>query len=91
MKDNIIQVDVRKQYMQDMARYSLYALFERYVPDLRDGLKPVQRRILYGMFNMKVTSTQPYKKSARNQSSLRIIKKKISKDYWCCDWSLSSS
>ena len=46
-------------------RYSKYIIQERAIPDVRDGLKPVQRRILYGMFNMKVTSTQPYKKSAR--------------------------
>ena len=46
-------------------RYSKYIIQERAIPDVRDGLKPVQRRILYGMFNMKVTSNQPYKKSAR--------------------------
>ncbi len=63
-KDNIIPVDVRKQYMQDMARYSLYALFERYVPDLRDGLKPVQRRILYCMWNdIKCVSKSTKRKS----------------------------
>ena len=65
MKDNIVQVDVRKQYMTNMARYSLYALFERYVPDIRDGLKPVQRRILYCMWHdVKCISLNTKRKSA---------------------------
>lgn len=51
MKDNIIQVDSHEQYMSNMARYSIYVLYSRYVPDIRDGLKPVQRRILYAMWN----------------------------------------
>ena len=46
-------------------RYSKYIIQERAIPDIRDGLKPVQRRILYGMNVLKVTSTAPYKKSAR--------------------------
>ena len=45
MKDNIIQVDAREESKRNMARYSLYILYNRYVPDARDGLKPVQRRI----------------------------------------------
>ena len=46
-------------------RYSKYIIQERAIPDIRDGLKPVQRRILYGMNALKVTSNAPYKKSAR--------------------------
>lgn len=46
-------------------RYSKYIIQERAIPDIRDGLKPVQRRILYGMNELKVTSNAPYKKSAR--------------------------
>lgn len=51
MKDNIIQVDAHEQYMSNMARYSIYVLYSRFVPDIRDGLKPVQRRVLYAMWN----------------------------------------
>lgn len=50
MKDKIITVDAHDQYMSNMARYSIYVLYSRYVPDIRDGLKPVQRRILYAMY-----------------------------------------
>ena len=46
-------------------RYSKYIIQDRAIPDVRDGLKPVQRRILYGMNKMGITSNTPYKKSAR--------------------------
>ena len=64
MKDNIVQVDIRKQYMSDMQRYSLYVLFERYIPAI-DGLKPVQRRVLYCMWHdIKCVSVATKRKSA---------------------------
>ncbi len=46
-------------------RYSKYIIQDRAIPDIRDGLKPVQRRTLYGMNALKVTANAPYKKSAR--------------------------
>ncbi len=46
-------------------RYSKYIIQDRALPDARDGLKPVQRRILYAMQQLGMTSNQPYKKSAR--------------------------
>lgn len=49
--DKIIDVSTREQYMKNMSRYSLYVLFNRYVPSIQDGLVPVQRRILYCMMN----------------------------------------
>ena len=65
MKDNITQIDARKSYMENMTRYSLYILYDRYVPDIRDGLKPVQRRILYAMWNdIKCVSISTKRKSA---------------------------
>ena len=65
MNDNIIQVDSREMYMNDMARYSIYILYNRYVPDIRDGLKPGQRRILYAMqHDIKCVSKATKRKSA---------------------------
>jgi len=46
-------------------RYAKYIIQERALPDVRDGLKPVQRRILYGMKMLKLTADRPYMKSAR--------------------------
>jgi len=46
-------------------RYSKAIIQERAIPDVRDGLKPVQRRILFGMQQLKLTSTSPYKKCAK--------------------------
>jgi len=46
-------------------KYSKYIIQDRALPDVRDGLKPVQRRILYAMHALGMGSTKPYKKSAR--------------------------
>ena len=46
-------------------RYSKYIIQDRALPDVRDGLKPVQRRILYSMFKLGLASNKPTKKSAR--------------------------
>lgn len=45
-------------------RYSKYIIQDRAIPDVRDGLKPVQRRILYAMYKQKWTYDKPYNKSA---------------------------
>ncbi len=50
---------------EKFGNYSKYIIQERALPDLRDGLKPVQRRILYAMSALKITHDSPYKKSAR--------------------------
>ena len=74
VNDNIIQIDSRKAYMENMARYSLYILYDRYTPDIRDGLKPGQRRILYAMWDdVKCVSVNTKRKSA-NTTGLVIAK-----------------
>jgi topoisomerase-4 subunit A len=47
-------------------RYAKYIIQDRALPDVRDGLKPVQRRIIYAMYNLNVTHQHPHKKSARS-------------------------
>jgi len=47
------------------SRYSKYIILDRALPDVRDGLKPVQRRVLYAMHDLGLTFDKPYKKSAR--------------------------
>ncbi len=64
--DTKIKDTTIEQVLADgFGRYSKYIIQERALPDVRDGLKPVQRRILYGMNQMGVFSNKPYKKSAR--------------------------
>ena len=51
---------------ESYSRYAKYVIQERALPDIRDGLKPVQRRILYAMNDLKITHDKQYKKSARS-------------------------
>lgn len=71
MKDNIIKVDAHQQYMTNMANYSIYVLYSRYIPDIRDGLKCVQRRVLYTMWNdIGCTSIGTKRKSANTTGTV---------------------
>lgn len=55
-----------KEYLPDVyTEYAMSVITDRAIPDLRDGLKPVQRRILYSMYNQGLTHDKPHKKSAR--------------------------
>lgn len=65
-KDGLLQHLALDQIMSDrFGRYSKYIIQNRALPDARDGLKPVQRRILYAMDQLGLTSASPFKKSAR--------------------------
>lgn len=71
MQDNIIKVDTHTQYMNNMARYSIYVLYARFIPDIRDGLKTVQRRTLYAMWNdIGCVSPQSKRKSANTTGTV---------------------
>ena len=65
MNETFVESRLEEVVGDRFGRYSKYIIQERAIPDIRDGLKPVQRRILYGMHELKITSTAPYKKSAR--------------------------
>lgn len=64
-QDRIIKVDIEKEMKTSYIDYSMSVIVSRALPDVRDGFKPVQRRILYGMDNLGNTHDKPYKKSAR--------------------------
>lgn len=74
MEDNIIKVDSREMYMNDMGRYSIYILYNRYVPDIRDGLKPGQRRILYVMQHEVKCISNSTKRKSSNTVGIVIAK-----------------
>lgn len=63
--ERIIPVNIEEQMKSSYIDYSMSVIVSRALPDVRDGLKPVHRRVLYGMHDMGVTSTKAYKKSAR--------------------------
>ena len=58
-------VNITEQMRTAYLDYAMSVIISRALPDVRDGLKPVQRRILYGAWDMGVRSNQPYKKCAR--------------------------
>ena len=62
---NVIQVPFAERMKQQYMEYAKYVINDRAVPDIRDGLKPVHRRILYGMNELKLFSSSKYKKSAK--------------------------
>ncbi|MBR4218220.1 MAG: DNA gyrase subunit A, partial [Bacteroidales bacterium] len=63
--ERIVQVDIEKQMKDAYIDYSMSVIVQRALPDVRDGLKPVHRRILYAMWDMGIVSNKPTKKSAR--------------------------
>ncbi|MFC2751564.1 MAG: DNA gyrase subunit A, partial [Metamycoplasma salivarium] len=63
--DNIIEKSMVDIMSDRFGRYSKYIIQQRAIPDARDGLKPVQRRILFSMWNLHLKNNQPFKKSAR--------------------------
>ncbi len=65
MSENIIIKPLEDEIKESYLNYSMSVIIGRAIPDVRDGLKPVQRRILYGMFEMGLTHNSPFKKSAR--------------------------
>ena len=65
MNETFLESRLEEVVGDRFGRYSKYIIQERAIPDIRDGLKPVQRRILYGMNELKITASAPYKKSAR--------------------------
>ena len=64
-QENIHQKDINKEMKEAYLQYSMSVIVGRALPDIRDGLKPVHRRILYAMHELNNTHNKPYKKSAR--------------------------
>src|SRR6201997_3983120 len=61
----LIPVDIEAEMKKSYLDYSMSVIIGRALPDVRDGLKPVHRRILYGMYELGLTSTRPYRKCAK--------------------------
>ena len=63
--ERIIQTDLRNEMSRSYLEYAMSVIVGRALPDARDGLKPVHRRILYAMYELGLTSDRPYRKCAR--------------------------
>ncbi|HLP71789.1 MAG TPA: DNA gyrase subunit A [Bacteroidales bacterium] len=64
-RERIVQVNIEEQMKSAYIDYSMSVIVSRALPDVRDGLKPVHRRVLFGMSELGVMANRPYKKSAR--------------------------
>jgi DNA gyrase subunit A len=64
-EDRIIKVNIEEEMKSAYIDYSMSVIVSRALPDVRDGMKPVHRRVLFGMHELGVNSNRPYKKSAR--------------------------
>src|SRR5688572_26148672 len=64
-EDRIISINIEDEMKTAYIDYSMSVIVSRALPDVRDGLKPVHRRVLYGMQDLGVLHNRPYKKSAR--------------------------
>jgi DNA gyrase subunit A len=63
--DRIIPINIEQEMKSAYIDYSMSVIVSRALPDVRDGLKPVHRRVLYGMLDLGLSANKPYKKSAR--------------------------
>jgi len=63
--DRIISVDIQEEMRKSYIDYAMSVIVSRALPDVRDGLKPVQRRILYSMDELHLSPDKPHRKSAR--------------------------
>lgn len=64
-RERIVKVNIEEEMKSAYIDYSMSVIVSRALPDVRDGLKPVHRRVLFGMSELGVLSNRPYKKSAR--------------------------
>ena len=65
LKPQKIPVYIEEEMRESFMDYAMSVIISRALPDVRDGLKPVHRRVLYAMYDVGNTSDKPYKKSAR--------------------------
>ena len=65
VKENIVETPLNEEMSKSFLEYAYSVIYARALPDARDGLKPVQRRIIYQMGQMNLNPDRPYMKSAR--------------------------
>ncbi|HUH26150.1 MAG TPA: DNA gyrase subunit A, partial [Flavobacterium sp.] len=63
--EKLIPINIEDEMKSAYIDYSMSVIVSRALPDVRDGLKPVHRRVLFGMYELGVAANRPHKKSAR--------------------------
>ena len=66
----VVNVDLKKEIEKSFLAYSMSVIVQRALPDVRDGLKPVHRRILYTMYENNLSPSKPYRKCADTVGSV---------------------
>ena len=74
-EQKIIDVDMKKEVERSFIEYSMSVIASRALPDVRDGMKPGQRRILYAMYEDHLTSDKPFRKSATTVTRRRVFQR----------------
>ena len=69
-RERIIKVNIEEEMKSAYIDYSMSVIVQRALPDVRDGLKPVHRRVLFGMSELGVLSNKPYKNSGRGAGEI---------------------
>ncbi len=62
--ERIVSIELREEMRRSFIDYAMSVIVSRAIPDVRDGLKPVHRRIIYGMYEAGLAPTERYRKSA---------------------------
>ena len=63
--ERLVPLDIERELKNSFIAYAMAVIVSRALPDVRDGLKPVHRRILYAMTELGMTADKPFRKSAR--------------------------
>lgn len=63
--ERIVRVELRDEMRKSFIDYAMSVIVSRAIPDVRDGMKPVHRRIIYGMYELNLQPSEKFKKSAR--------------------------
>ena len=79
IQDRLLPTELEQEMRQSFISYAMSVIVDRALPDVRDGLKPVHRRILYDMNELGMTPDKPFRKSAR------IVGDVLRKYYQHCD------
>ena len=79
-QENVIPTDYAEVMQKSYIDYAMSVIISRALPDVRDGLKPVQRRTLYDMYELGIRYDRPYRKCARIVGDTRSEERRVGKE-----------